>query len=101
MMGLFAGIYYWFPKFTGRFLSESIGKASFWLMFVGMNLTFFPMHFLGLAGMPRRIYTYEEGLGWDTWNLIATAGSYILAVGEIGRAHVCTPVTNEHLVGRL
>src|SRR3546814_17862466 len=65
MMGLFAGIYYWFPKFTGRFISESIGKASFWLMFVVMNLTFFPMHFIGLAGMQRRIYTYGEGTGWD------------------------------------
>ncbi len=83
MMGLFAGFYYWFPKISGRFLSESIGRVSFWLMFVGMNATFFPMHFLGLAGMPRRIYTYEAGLGWERWNLVATAGSYLLAFGVL------------------
>ncbi len=83
MMGLFAGAYYWFPKMTGRFLSEQIGKVSFWFTFVGMNLTFFPMHFLGISGMPRRIYTYEAGLGWDTWNLVATIGSYILAFGVL------------------
>ncbi len=81
MMGLFAGAYYWFPKLGGRFLSEQLGKVSFWCMFVGMNLTFFPMHFLGISGMPRRIYTYEEGLGWDSWNLVATIGSYGLAFG--------------------
>ncbi len=78
-----AALYYWFPKFTGRFLSESIGSVSFWLMFVGMNTTFFPMHFLGLSGMPRRIYTYDAGLGWDRWNFVATAGSYILALGVL------------------
>ena len=83
MMGLFAGAYYWFPKLSGRFLSEQLGKVSFWFMFVGMNLTFFPMHFLGLSGMPRRIYTYEEGLGWDSWNLVATVGSYGLAFGVL------------------
>ena len=81
IMGIFSGIYYWFPKMTGRLLDEKLGKLSFWTMFVGLNLTFFPMHFLGLAGMPRRIYTYDAGMGWDTWNLMATIGSYILGLG--------------------
>ena len=83
IMGIFSGIFYWFPKITGRFLDESLGKLSFWVMFIGMNATFFPMHFLGVSGMPRRIYTYEEGLGWDTWNMVATIGSYILAFGVL------------------
>lgn len=83
IMGIFSGIFYWFPKITGRFLDETLGKLSFWVMFIGMNATFFPMHFLGVSGMPRRIYTYEEGLGWDTWNMVATIGSYILAVGVL------------------
>lgn len=79
--GIFAGIYYWFPKMTGRFLDETLGKINFWLLFIGMNVTFFPMHFLGLSGMPRRIYTYDSDLGWDTWNMVATVGAYILGVG--------------------
>ena len=83
IMGIFSGIYYWFPKITGRFLDESLGKLSFWIMFIGMNATFFPMHFLGVSGMPRRIYTYESGLGWGTWNLVATIGSYVLAFGVL------------------
>src|SRR5690606_20050128 len=83
IMGIFSGIFYWFPKITGRFLDEAWGKVSFWLIFIGMNLTFFPMHFLGVSGMPRRIYTYEAGMGWDTWNLVATIGSYILALGVL------------------
>jgi len=81
IVGIFSGIYYWFPKMTGRFLDESWGKVNFWLMFVGVDLTFFPMHFLGLSGMPRRIYTYDSGFGWDTWNLVATIGAYTLALG--------------------
>ena len=81
--GIFAGIYYWFPKMTGRFLDETLGKLNFWLLFIGMNITFFPMHFLGLSGMPRRIYTYDTDLGWDEWNLVATIGSYILGLGII------------------
>ncbi|MCA9847414.1 MAG: cytochrome c oxidase subunit I [Dehalococcoidia bacterium] len=83
IMGIFSGIYYWFPKMTGRFLDETLGKVSFWVMFIGMNMTFFPMHFLGISGMPRRIYTYESGLGWDTWNLVATIGAYIMAFGVL------------------
>src|SRR3954465_4239941 len=68
------GMYYWFPKVTGRMYYERVGQLSFWLSFVGMNLTFFPMHILGLMGMPRRDYTYPSGLGWDTPNLIESIG---------------------------
>lgn len=74
-------LYVWFPKMTGRMLSERLGKWNFWLMFVGFNLGFFPMHILGLLGMPRRIYTYPEGVGWDTLNMTTSIGSFILAVG--------------------
>ena len=76
-----AGLYYWFGKFTGRMLSDRLGRWSFWLVFVGMNTLFFPMHILGLLGMPRRVYTYEPGLGWDDLNLTETVGAYVLAVG--------------------
>ena len=70
LLGLLAGIYYWFPKLTGKMCSEYWGKITFWLLFVGLNLTFFPMHFLGLNGMPRRIYTYAEEFGWGDLNLL-------------------------------
>jgi cytochrome c oxidase subunit I len=80
---VFAGVYYWYPKMTGRLLSESLGKWSFWLMFIGFNATFFVQHALGLSGMPRRIYTYQPGLGWSTYNLISTIGSFILGVGVL------------------
>jgi cytochrome c oxidase subunit I len=80
---VFAGIYYWYPKITGRMLDERLGKASFWVMFIGFNATFFVQHALGLSGMPRRIYTYQPGLGWSTYNLISTIGSYILGVGVV------------------
>ncbi|MSQ30985.1 MAG: cytochrome c oxidase subunit I [Dehalococcoidia bacterium] len=83
IMGIFSGIFYWFPKMTGRLLDEATGKLTFWLMFVGLNLTFFPMHFLGLAGMPRRIYTYDAGLGWETWNFVATIGAYTIAASVL------------------
>jgi cytochrome c oxidase subunit I len=78
---VFAGLYYWFPKMSGRMMNESLGKLSFWLMFIGFNATFFVQHALGLSGMPRRIYTYQPGLGWSTYNLISTIGSFILAAG--------------------
>jgi cytochrome c oxidase subunit I len=81
VFSIFSGLYYWFPKMTGRFLNETLGKASFWLMFIGFNLTFFPMHAMGLNGMPRRIYTYQPGSGWSTLNLLATIGSFILGAG--------------------
>jgi cytochrome c oxidase subunit 1/cytochrome c oxidase subunit I+III len=74
-------MYYWFPKISGRMLDERLGKISFWLSFVGFNLTFFPMHFAGLVGMPRRIYTYPAGIGWTGLNLTETIGTYILTVG--------------------
>jgi cytochrome c oxidase subunit 1/cytochrome c oxidase subunit I+III len=77
------GIFYWFPKFTGRLMNETLGKWSFWVMFIGFNVGFFPMHILGLAGMPRRIYTYPEGLGWGPLNLIVTLGSYLFAIGVL------------------
>ncbi len=80
IQGLFAGIYYWFPKMTGRLLHEKLGKLHFWLMFIGMNLAFFPMHFIGLLGMPRRIYTYRPELGVETMNLVSTIGAHIIAV---------------------
>jgi len=83
VMGLWAGIYYWYPKMFGRLLNEKLGHVHFWLTFVGMNLTFFPMHFLGLHGMPRRIFTYADGLGFNEMNLIASLGSYILAGGTL------------------
>jgi cytochrome c oxidase subunit 1 len=83
VMGLFAGIYYWFPKMSGRMLDERLGQAHFWLTFVGMNLTFFPMHFVGLLGMPRRIFTYADGMGWNGMNLAETLGSYILGAGTL------------------
>ena len=78
---LMGALYYWYPKFTGRMMNETLGKASFWLAFVGFNLTFFPMHQLGLQGMPRRIYTYPDGLGWDDVNLFVSLSSALLAVG--------------------
>src|SRR4051794_14909193 len=78
---LLGGLYYWFPKVTGRMYHEPTGKLSFWLAFVGTALTFFPMHIVGLLGMPRRQYTYPPGLGWDTLNLLESIGSYVLGAG--------------------
>ena len=71
---VFGAIYYWFPKVTGRLLSERLGRWHFWLFVVGFNLTFLPMHWAGMLGMPRRIYTYPADRGWDFWNLIASLG---------------------------
>ncbi|HMB33474.1 MAG TPA: cytochrome c oxidase subunit I [Methylomirabilota bacterium] len=80
IFGLFAGIYYWWPKIFGKVLDERLGKVHFWLMMIGFNVTFFPMHFLGLIGMPRRIYTYAPDLGWNFWNLVATIGAFTIAL---------------------
>ena len=80
---IMAGLYYWFPKMTGRMLSERLGKASFWFQFVGFVMTFLIQHALGLSGMPRRVYTYSASYGWGTDNLISTIGSYILAIGVL------------------
>jgi cytochrome c oxidase subunit I len=75
--------YFWFPKFFGRMMDERLGRWNFWTMFAGFNIGFFPMHVAGLLGMPRRIYTYGEGMGWDWVNLVTTAGSFLFAVGVL------------------
>jgi cytochrome c oxidase subunit 1/cytochrome c oxidase subunit I+III len=80
---IFGALYYWLPKITGKMLDERLGKISFWTMFVGFNLTFFPMHILGFLGMPRRIYTYDSGLGWDALNLFITISSFVFATGTL------------------
>ena len=80
---LFGAFYYWFPKFTGRLLGETLGKWNFWLFFIGFNVSFFPMHLLGLAGMPRRVWTYPAGMGWDQMNLAATVGGVMIAASVL------------------
>ncbi|MEO5800896.1 MAG: cbb3-type cytochrome c oxidase subunit I, partial [Gemmatimonadales bacterium] len=80
IFALTAGAYYWWPKMFGRMLDEKLGMTHFWLMLIGFNLTFFPMHFAGLLGMPRRIYTYPAGLGFELYNVMATAGAFLLGV---------------------
>jgi cytochrome c oxidase subunit I len=81
VFGIFAGLYYWFPKMSGRMLSDGLGKASFWTILVGFNLTFLVQHSAGLEGMPRRIYEYSDASGWQVYNLISTIGAFVLAVG--------------------
>ena len=81
VLPVFAGFYYWYPKMTGRMMSERLGKWSFWIMMLGFNVGFFPMHLLGLAGMPRRVYTYAPGLGFGNLNMVVTIGSFIFAIG--------------------
>tara|TARA_B100000959_G_C14985319_1_gene625318 strand:- start:1188 stop:3008 length:1821 start_codon:yes stop_codon:yes gene_type:complete len=83
IFAIFSGIYYWWPKFTGWLLDEKLGKISFILMFIGFNLQFGPMHWVGLNGMPRRIYTYAEDMGWEGSNLAATIGGFIIAVSVL------------------
>ena len=83
IFALTSGAYYWWPKMFGRLLDETLGKVHFWLMFVGFNLTFFPMHFVGLHGMPRRVYTYPAGLGFETLNMIETVGAMILGLSQL------------------
>ncbi|HEX2184789.1 MAG TPA: cbb3-type cytochrome c oxidase subunit I, partial [Chloroflexota bacterium] len=83
VFGIFSGIYYWFPKMSGRLLSERLGKLSFWLILIGFNLTFLVQHSLGLEGMPRRIYEYSAGQGWEIYNLISTIGSFVLGLGVL------------------
>lgn len=77
------GIYYWFPKMTGRLLDERLGKWNFWTMFIGFNAGFLPMHTLGLLGMPRRVYSYPANMGWDTQNMIVSVGSGVFALGVL------------------
>jgi cytochrome c oxidase subunit 1 len=81
VFGIFAAIYYWFPKATGRMLSEKLGKWHFWLFCIGFNLTFLPQHQLGFLGMPRRIYTYAPERGWELWNMASTIGALVQAAG--------------------
>jgi cytochrome c oxidase subunit 1 len=83
VMALMAGIYYWFPKMSGRILNERLGQLQFWLFMIGLNAAFFPMHILGLLGMPRRQYTYPTGFGWDGLNLLSTIGAFTIAVGVL------------------
>ncbi len=81
LFALFAAFYYWYPKITGRMMSETLGKWHFWLFLIGFHLTFDFMHVPGLLGMPRRIYTYEAGRGWEGWNMIVSAGAVVQAAG--------------------
>ncbi len=83
MLGFFGGFYFWWPKVFGYMLNEKMGKVNFWLMLIGFNLTFGPMHILGLQGMSRRIYTYEDGYGFDVWNMVATIGAFTIAVSVL------------------
>ncbi len=80
IFALTAGAYYWWPKMFGRMLDDGLGKWHFWLSMIGFNVTFMPMHWVGLLGMPRRVYTYPEGLGFDLFNMVQTVGAFILAL---------------------
>ncbi len=83
IFGLFGGIYYWWPKVFGRMLNETVGKLNFWLMLIGFNMTFGPMHVLGLQGMPRRIQSYPDSLGLTFWNLVSTIGAFTIALAVL------------------
>jgi len=83
LLGIFSGIYYWWPKFTGWYLNEKLGIANWALMLIGFNLQFAPLHWLGMDGMPRRIYTYAENMGWEGSNLAASIGGFILGLGVL------------------
>lgn len=83
ILALFAGTYHWFPKMTGRFMDERLGRIHFWLTMVGMVLLFLVMHYVGVIGMPRRIYSYAPAQGWDLWNMIETIGAFIVAIGVV------------------
>ncbi|MGH7424954.1 MAG: cytochrome c oxidase subunit I, partial [Candidatus Methylomirabilales bacterium] len=87
IFGLVSGMYYWFPKVYGRLMDERLGKLHFWLMLVGFNLTFGPMHILGLQGMPRRQDYFPAGMGWDFWNLVATVGAFMIAASFLVFMH--------------
>jgi cytochrome c oxidase subunit I len=83
LFGLLAGLFYWWPKISGRMLDERLGKVAFWVIFIGFNVTFFPQHYLGAIGMPRRIYTYPANAGWNLWNLVSTVGAFALGFGVL------------------
>ena len=96
----FAGLHYWFPKITGRLLSDGLGKVQFWLLFIGFNTTFMPLHLVGLLGMPRRYYTYAPGLGWETPNLISSLGvTFIVLSLVIFFANVWTSLRSGKVAG--
>lgn len=80
---IFAALYYWIPLFTAKMMNERLGQWNFWLFFIGFHVAFFPMHIVGMQGMPRRVYTYEAGLGWDIYNVISTVGAFMLAAGVL------------------
>jgi cytochrome c oxidase subunit 1 len=82
-LAIFGGLYYWWPKVFGRMLNETLGKWNFWIMLIGFNLTFFPMHILGLVGMPRRTYRYPKGMGWDSMNMIETVGAFVIMISVL------------------
>ncbi|MEJ2538408.1 MAG: cytochrome c oxidase subunit I [Gemmatimonadota bacterium] len=83
LLGMFSGVYYWFPKVTGRFLSEKLGQWHFWSTMVGFNLTFFPMHFSGMYGQPRRTWTYQAGLNVELFNQLSTIGGFLLGISTL------------------
>lgn len=83
IFGIFAGLHYWWPKMFGRMLNEKIGMVTFWTFFIGFHLTFFVQHFLGLLGMPRRVWTYLPNQGFDTMNMISTIGAFLMGIGTI------------------
>ncbi|KYD29715.1 cytochrome c oxidase subunit I [Parageobacillus toebii] len=83
VLALLGGTHYWWPKMFGRMLNETLGKITFWLFFIGFHLTFFIQHFLGLMGMPRRVFTFLPGQGWETGNFISTVGAFFMAAGTI------------------
>ena len=89
VFAVMAGLHYWYPKMTGRMLDRALAIKSFWVLFVGFNLTFFPMHAAGLSGMPRRISTYTDHPGWETMNQLSTLGSFVLSIGVLMIACNC------------
>jgi cytochrome c oxidase subunit I+III len=99
---LIGGIYFWFPKMTGRMMNDRLGIVNFWLLFLGFNITFFPMHVLGFLGMPRRIYTYPAEMGWGTLNLVSSLGAGLLALGgallvfNVVRSYVAGAIANDN-----
>jgi cytochrome c oxidase subunit 1 len=83
IFAVFGGLYYWWPKMFGRMLDERLGKLHFWFVFVGFNVTFFPLHLLGLLGMPRRVYTYTPHGLWEVYNMTASIGSAVMTFGML------------------
>ena len=109
LFGTFAGIHYWYPKVTGRMLSERLARWQFWLLYIGFILTFGPMHVSGMLGMPRRIYTYDAGRGWEIWNQLTTLGALIqapsyrdlrLQPGRVAAGRASRPATTRGTPGR-